>query len=74
VAYEVDDFDRLGARLAAAGIVVKVTEEVPGYRRCELATIADTLNYCETRNVMPSSDSQPFLQLLCASTLPLDPT
>jgi catechol 2,3-dioxygenase-like lactoylglutathione lyase family enzyme len=36
VAYEVDDLDRVRARLEAAGVAVKVGEEVPGYRRCEL--------------------------------------
>jgi catechol 2,3-dioxygenase-like lactoylglutathione lyase family enzyme len=36
VAYEVDDLEALQQRLAAAGIAVKIGEEVPGYRRCEL--------------------------------------
>ncbi|HWE27487.1 MAG TPA: VOC family protein [Polyangia bacterium] len=36
VAYEVDDLDAASARLAAAGIAVKIGGEVPGYRRCEL--------------------------------------
>ena len=36
VAYEVDDLDAASARLAAAGIAVKIGSEVPGYRRCEL--------------------------------------
>jgi catechol 2,3-dioxygenase-like lactoylglutathione lyase family enzyme len=36
VAYEVDDLDAASARLAAAGIPVKIGGEVPGYRRCEL--------------------------------------
>jgi catechol 2,3-dioxygenase-like lactoylglutathione lyase family enzyme len=36
VAYVIDDFDECRARLAAAGVPVKLTEEVNGYRRCEL--------------------------------------
>ena len=36
VAYEVDDLEVETTRLAAAGVPVKMSEEVPGYRRCEL--------------------------------------
>ena len=36
VAYEVDDLESERARLAAAGIAVKIGSEVPGYLRCEL--------------------------------------
>jgi catechol 2,3-dioxygenase-like lactoylglutathione lyase family enzyme len=36
VAYEVDDLEATRLRLGAAGVAVKIGEEVPGYRRCEL--------------------------------------
>jgi catechol 2,3-dioxygenase-like lactoylglutathione lyase family enzyme len=36
VAYEVDDIDAWWVRLNEHGIALKITEEVPGYRRGEL--------------------------------------